>query len=68
MSKLARVLHIEAYQLLISTSREEPLTTEDYPQERLLRDLEDRVIRNIRHQFRETIELASAQKKDTLKE
>jgi transcriptional regulator with XRE-family HTH domain len=68
MSKLAQVLHIEAYQLLVSTSHDEPSITGDYCQEGLLRDLEDRVIRNIRYQFRETIELASAQKKDTLKE
>ena len=64
MIKLAKVLHIEAYQLLIPTSSDEPATTEFNNQEKLLFDLEDRVIRNIRQQFKEAIEIAGLSNKD----
>jgi transcriptional regulator with XRE-family HTH domain len=64
MIKLAKVLHIEAYQLLIPTSSDEPATTEFNNQEKLLFDLEDRVIRNIRQQFKEAIEIAGIPNKE----
>jgi transcriptional regulator with XRE-family HTH domain len=62
MSKLARVLHVEAYQLLIPVIPNEPPTMQDNRQENLLFDLEDRVIRNIRQQFKEAIEIATVPK------
>jgi transcriptional regulator with XRE-family HTH domain len=64
MSKLSKVLHIEAYQLLIPTSPNENPTIEANNQEKLLFDLEDRVIRNIRQQFKEAIEIAGSLSKD----
>jgi len=64
MSKLARVLHIEAYELLLPANINEPQIEGDYTQDKLLFDLEDRVIRNIRQQFKEAIEIAGAQRKD----
>jgi uncharacterized protein with PIN domain len=56
MSKLANVLHIEAYQLLISENTDEALSI-DNNKGRLLFDLEDRIIRNIRQYFKEAIEI-----------
>jgi transcriptional regulator with XRE-family HTH domain len=64
MSKLARVLHIEAYQLLVSPSPNEAPTMGDNGQEKILFDLEDRVIRGIRQQFREAIETEAVIKKE----
>jgi transcriptional regulator with XRE-family HTH domain len=58
MSKLARVLHIEAYQLLIPASLPGVTSMEASNRENILFDLEDRVIRNIRQQFKEAIEIA----------
>jgi len=60
MSKLANVLHIEAYQLLISENPDEA-TTIDNSKGRLLFDLEDRIIRNIRQYFKEAIEIDNEQ-------
>jgi len=54
MSKLANVLHIEAFQLLVSENPDETLTI-DNNKGKLLFDLEDRIIRNIRQQFKEII-------------
>jgi hypothetical protein len=59
MTKLANVLHIEAYQLLISETPDETSTI-DNNKGRLLFDLEDRIIRNIRQQFKEAIEVKKA--------
>jgi transcriptional regulator with XRE-family HTH domain len=53
MSRLARVLHIEAYQLLVPITPEDLSTIKTNGHEKLLFDLEDRIIRNIRHQFKE---------------
>jgi transcriptional regulator with XRE-family HTH domain len=57
MSKLAKVLHIEAYQLLVPASPNEIPTMGADNREKLLFDLEDRIIRNIRQQFNEAIEI-----------
>jgi len=57
MSKLAWVLHVDAYQLLVPASPNEIPTIGANSKEKLLLDLEDRVIRNIRQQFKEAIEL-----------
>jgi len=51
--KLARVLHIEAYQLLIPIVSNEPSRIEGSSRNNQLFDLEDRIIRNIRQQFKE---------------
>ena len=64
MTKLARVLHIEAYELLVPVNPKETQINDDFSQGRLLFDLEDRLIRNIRQQFKEAIELAEAQRKE----
>ena len=64
MTKLAKVLHIEAYQLLIPASTDETPMTEADNQEKLLFDLEDRVIRNIHQQFKEIIEIVRLSKPD----
>lgn len=65
MSKLAKVLHVEAYQLLFSEPSNETLTImEDFNREKLLFELEDRVIRNIRQQFKEAIEISVVNKND----
>jgi transcriptional regulator with XRE-family HTH domain len=64
MSRLAQVLHIEAYQLLVSADPPETPPMSDNNQEKLLFDLEDRLIRNIRHQFKEAIEIAATIKKE----
>jgi len=55
MSKLANVLHVEAYQLLVSKTPDETSAI-DNDKGRLLFNLEDRIIRNIRQQFKEAIE------------
>jgi len=60
LSKLANVLHIEAYQLLISEDSDEASTI-DNNKGRLLFDLEDRIIRNIRQYFKEAIEINNDQ-------
>jgi transcriptional regulator with XRE-family HTH domain len=64
MSKLAHVLHIEAYQLLVSEHPAETPTMSDDNQGKLLFDLEDRLIRNIRQQFKEAIEITATIKKE----
>jgi transcriptional regulator with XRE-family HTH domain len=64
MAKLANVLHIEAYQLLIPTNPDETPVIEANNQEKLLSGLEDRLIRNIRQQFKETIEIAGLSGRD----
>jgi len=61
MSKLANVLHVEAFQLLVSENPDEAFTTKDNNKGRLLFDLEDRIIRNIRQQFKEAIEINNKQ-------
>ena len=60
MSKLANVLHVEAYQLLVSEIPDEPSTI-DNNNGRLLFNLEDRIIRNVRQQFKEAIEIENEQ-------
>jgi len=60
MTKLANVLHIEAYQLLISDLPDETSTI-DNSKGRLLFDLEDRIIRNIRQYFKEAIKINKGQ-------
>jgi len=62
MTKLAQVLHIEAYELLVPVNPKETLKRDDLSQDKLLFDLEDRVIRNIRQQFMEAIELTAKSK------
>jgi len=62
MSKLAKVLHVEAYQLLIPASLPSEAPIEVSSRGNILFDLEDRVIRNIRQQFKEAIEIASLPK------
>ena len=63
ISKLAKVLHVEAYQLLIPSNPEETQTMVPNSREKLLIDLEDRVIRNIRQQFKEAVEIAELSNK-----
>ena len=63
MSKLARVSHVEAYQLLIPASLPSETPMKASGRENILFDLEDRVIRNIRQQFKEAIEIAGFQNK-----
>jgi len=55
ITKLAQVLNIEVYQLLIPAALIESATLKEGSPNQLLFDLEDRVIRNIRQQFRDTI-------------
>jgi transcriptional regulator with XRE-family HTH domain len=62
MTKLAQVLHIEAYELLVPVTPRETLKKDDLSQDKLLFDLEDRVIRNIRQQFKEAAELTAKSK------
>jgi len=57
ITKLARVLHVEVYQLLIPVTSDEPIPVETSNHNKQLFDLEDRIIRNIRKQFKEAIEL-----------
>jgi len=64
MSKLARVLHVEAHQLLIAETPKESTTIEINDKEKLLFDLEDRIIRNIRQQFKEANEILALSNKD----
>jgi transcriptional regulator with XRE-family HTH domain len=64
MSKLAKVLHIEAYQLLIPSSLPSETSMEASDRENILYDLEDRIIRNIRQQFKEAIKIADLPNKD----
>ena len=64
ISKLAKVLHVEAYQLLIPSNPEEIPAMEPNSREKLLIDLEDRVIRNIRQQFKEAVEIAELSNKE----
>ena len=64
MSKLARVLHVEAYQLLIPSSLLSETPIEVSSQGNILFDLEDKVIRSIRQQFKEAIEIAGLPNKD----
>jgi len=56
ITKLARILHVEVYQLLIPAIPIETQGTGAICRNDLLFNLEDRIIRNIRHQFREAIE------------
>jgi transcriptional regulator with XRE-family HTH domain len=62
--KLARALHIEAYQMLIPIMPCETPAMNASCNNTLLFDLEDRVIRNIRQQFKEAIELSNNGKID----
>ena len=64
MSKPANVLHIEAYQLLIPENLDKPPAMEPNSQEKLLFNLEYKVIRNIRQQFKEAIEIAGIPNKE----
>jgi len=64
LSKLARVLHVEAYQLLIPASLPGETPMGASSRDNILFDLEDRVIRNIRQQFKEAIEIAGLPNKD----
>ena len=57
ITKLARVLHVEAYELLVPAKPSDTPITGACGSSNLLFDLEDRVIRNIRQQFKEAIEL-----------
>jgi len=57
ITKLARVLHVEVYQLLIPSKPDEPMPIEISDKNKHLYDLEDRIIRNIRQQFKEVIEI-----------
>jgi transcriptional regulator with XRE-family HTH domain len=66
MSKLAGALHVEAYQLLVSEVPDQTAAIKDNSREKLLFNLEDRIIRNIRMQFREAIEATAKEiKKET---
>jgi len=56
ITKLARVLHVDVYQLLIPVTSDENPITENSTEGKLLYDLEDRLIRNIRQQFKKAIE------------
>jgi len=56
ITKLAQVLNIEVYQLLIPVARFEALAKKDTGTNKLLTDLEENVVKNIRQQFRNTIE------------
>lgn len=56
ITKLAQVLNIEVYQLLIPATRLETLTIKDTGTNKLLTDLENNVIKNIRQHFRNTKE------------
>jgi len=64
MTKLARVLHIEAYELLVPVNPKEEQINRDYSQDKLLFDLENRVISSVRQQFKEVIELAGVKEND----
>ena len=56
MLKLAKALHIEAYLLLAPAKTNKTQTMEDISQGKLLFELEDRIIRNIRQQFVDAIQ------------
>jgi len=56
ITKLARILHVEVYQLLIPAIPNESQKIGATCHNDLLFNLEDRIIRNIRYQFREAIE------------
>ena len=58
ITRLARVLNVEVYELLVPPTPAEYPKIEDSSSLKLLFDLEDKVIRTIRHQFRETINLS----------
>jgi transcriptional regulator with XRE-family HTH domain len=64
MSKLARVLHVEAYQLLVAENPKESSAIGINDKEKLLFDIEDRIIRNIRQQFKEANEILNLSNKD----
>jgi len=53
ITKLAQVLHVDVYQLLIPSSPDENTITDDSSGSKLLYELEDRLIRNIKQQFKE---------------
>jgi transcriptional regulator with XRE-family HTH domain len=59
ITKLARALHIEVYQMLIPIKPNELPVMGVSDSSSLLFDLENRVIRNIRQQFKEAIELST---------
>ena len=56
ISKLARIFHIEAYQLLIPVNLSETPDQGLASRDRLLLDLEDKVIEVVHQQFRNAIE------------
>jgi len=56
ITKLARVLHVEVYQLLIPIIPNKTTAINTSNHTNLLFDLEDRLIRNIRQQFKEALE------------
>jgi hypothetical protein len=62
ITKLAGVLHVEAYQLLMPIRPDETPTTGASGRKKLLSDLEDKVVRIIRQQFREAIEISEVEK------
>ncbi|MCL2805220.1 MAG: helix-turn-helix domain-containing protein [Treponema sp.] len=52
ITKIAKILHVEVYQLLIPITPSEPPAIEATEQTQQLIELEDRIIRNIRQQFK----------------
>ena len=59
ITKLARVLHVDAYQLLVPTIPcDSPAADVSSRNDRLLFDLEDRIIRNIRQNFKDAVKFA----------
>jgi transcriptional regulator with XRE-family HTH domain len=58
ITKLARIFHIEAYQLLVPVNPNGTPEQESSSRDRLLLDLEDKVIEVVHQQFRDVIETA----------
>jgi len=57
ITKLAKILHMEVYQLLIPIAPSEPPIIEATERNQQLIELEDRIIRNIRQQFKGVLEI-----------
>ena len=64
ITKLAKVLHVDVYQLLVPISPVKSPEKDVFGRNKLLIELEDRVIRYIKQQFIEVIDVDSAQNID----
>jgi len=62
ITKLAKILHVDVYQLLIPVTPNEPPIIEATARNQQLIELEDRIIRNIRQQFKGILEVTDDNK------